>query len=220
MKKSIICLGLAAVFLFGGCDKKIKLDNNDLGFYDKKNGIQYEICSMRAVRPLAVGEEYATDGENIYYTIPFQEPKEYICDRIEGVSYVYRASTMAEITINNFNPIAAFVYIEGEASLPVSTFYCAQEFLPEELRGENMQDDSELVYSIRDALIKDERVMVKDQDIDHKNDFYLRLLSADYPGLYYMVVFFTDINGEAYIRDRGTNDVVAAPVDLTLRIIG
>ncbi len=220
MKRAIMCIMLSLLILLGGCDGKIKLEQKNEGFYDEKNDITYVVCSMLAVRPLKVGEEYATDGENTYYTIPWQEPKEFICDNVEGISYVYRADTLEDITINNFEPVAAFVYIEGEASLAVDTFYAAQEYLPEELRGEDRRDDSELVYGIRDALKEGERVTVTESEIDSENDFYLRLLSAKYPGLYYTVIFYSDTHGRSYLKDRGTGESVVAPVDLVVRILG
>ena len=203
-------------FLLSGCDNKIKLEEKGASFYDKENDILYVPCAERAVRPLQVGEEYATDGKLTYYTIPWQEPKEFICDNVGGVSIVYRASTIEDITVNNFNPIAIRVYMEGLSSRYLTTFYCEQKYLDEEDKNPNLQDDSELVYSIRDSLIYDEKVSVTAELTDKM--YYLRLLSADYPGLYYTVVYVTDVNGEQYLLDRGTNQYVLARDDLVARM--
>ncbi|HOJ47326.1 MAG TPA: hypothetical protein PLD48_00460, partial [Bacillota bacterium] len=96
MKKrfiSVICVILASVFLLSGCDKKISVTPNEKGFYDEKNNIQYVPCSALAVRPVyeaSEKDEYATDGKNVYYKIQFEDPKRFICDKQEGVSFVYR----------------------------------------------------------------------------------------------------------------------------------
>jgi hypothetical protein len=218
MKKTILCLALAATFVFGGCGNKLEI--NSEGFYDNKNDIQYVPCAYLAVRPVQVGDEYATDGELTYYKIPWQDPTEFICDSVEGVSFVYRASTVDDVTINNFNPIGARVYVEGTSSVYIDSFYCAQEYLPDELKSDDLVDDSALIYSIRDSLIDDERVTINSDDILTDDMYHIRLLSADYPGLYYDVLFFTDANGEQYLEDRGTGEYVLARDDLVARMIG
>ncbi len=106
--------------------------------------------------------------------------------------------------------------MEGLSSRYLTTFYCEQKYLDEEDKNPNLQDDSELVYSIRDSLIYDEKVSVTAELTDKM--YYLRLLSADYPGLYYTVVYVTDVNGEQYLLDRGTNQYVLARDDLVARM--
>lgn len=223
MKKrfsGVVCLILAFVFLLSGCDNKIKVKPNDEGFYDEKNDIQYVLCSPLAVRPVhevSEKDEYATDGENIYYKIQFEDPKRFICDSQEGVSFVYRNAKLDDITIENFYPIAAQIYV-GDVTY-LSSFYCEQKYLPDELKDENAPDDSALVYAIRDALIHDEAVYVSEENMSDKNVYYFRLLSAVYPGLYYSVVFFTDTKGEAYLVDRGTGKTVVCPDIVKARMV-
>ncbi|HAN22065.1 MAG: hypothetical protein A2Y15_01445 [Clostridiales bacterium GWF2_36_10] len=221
MKKMIICFILVVVVILGGCNKPqpLKVEPTELGFYDKKNDIQYVMCSEKDVRPLEVGEEYATDGKITYYKIPWEKTERFICDSIEGVSYVYRALTVEDITINNFNPVSAFIYLEGERSLYLDTLYCEQKYLPDDKKDENQRDDSAIVYSIRDALISGERVNVAFEDMLPDDQYFIRLLSPDYPGLYYIVIFFTDINGEAYLRIRGEDITVLAPDIVELKMI-
>lgn len=223
MKKwfAAICLMLASVLLLSGCDRKISVKPNEKGFYDKKNGIQYVPCSALAVRPVyevSEKDEYATDGENVYYKIQFEDPENFICDKIDGVSFVYRNEKLEDITIHNFNPIAAFIYLGDTTYL--NTFYCEQKYLPEDLRDESAPDDSELVYAIRDALKYGEAVYVSENNMSDEHVYYLRLLSADYPGLYYSVVFYTDTKGQAYLEDRGTGKSVICPDNVKARMIG
>jgi hypothetical protein len=224
MKKNFlytVCLLLAAVFLLSGCDKKLSVKLNDNGFYDKKNDIQYVPCSERAVRPVNdVGEkdEYATDGDTTYYKIKFEKSENFLCDKKDGVSFVYRNSKLEDITIKNFNPIAAQIWL-GDATY-LDTFFCAQKYLPDEKKDESAPDDSALVYAIRDALKNGEAVTVDSSNMSTEHEYYLRLLSADFPGLYYTVIFYTDKKGAAYIEDRGSGISVACPDNVKKRLIG
>ncbi len=223
MKKSFfgtICLILALVLLLGGCDKKISVTPNEKGFYDEKNGIQYVPCSALAIRPVhevSEKDEYATDGKNTYYTIQFEKPENFICDKIDSVSFVYRNEKLDDITIENFNPIAADIYLGNNVRL--DTFYCEQKYLPDDLKDESAPDDSELVYAIRDALISGETVYVSEENMSDENVYYFRLYSNVYPGLYYLVVFYTDIKGEAYLEDRGTSRSVLCPDNVKARMV-
>jgi hypothetical protein len=223
MKKNFlgaICMILASVFFLSGCDKKISMTPNDEGFYDKEHDIQYVPCAELAIRPVyEVGEkdEYATDGETIYYKIQFEKPENFVCDKKDGVSFVYRNSKLDDITIENFNPIAAHIYLGDTTYL--STFYCEQKYLPDDLKDENAPDDSELVYAIRDALKYGESVYVSNENLSSENVYYFRLLSNNYPGLYYSVVFYTDNKGEAYLQDRGTRKSVLCPENIKKRMV-
>lgn len=215
MKKGALCFIIAAVFIFSGCG--VKLQENSDGFYDKKNDIQYIPCAYFAVKSITIGDEYATNGDFIYYTIKWQKSTEFICDADDCV---YRASSIEEITVKNFNPVAVDVYVEGTDSRYLASFYCSPDLLPDELKKNGQQDDSALVYSIRDSMINDQRVTVAENDILEEDMYHLRLLSADYPGLYYDLLFFTDKNGEEYLMDRGTGEYVLARDDLVTRMIG
>ncbi|HPP86126.1 MAG TPA: hypothetical protein PK795_09535, partial [Bacillota bacterium] len=143
--------------------------------------------------------------------------KRFICDKQEGVSFVYRNAELDDITIASFHPISAQIYLGDTTYL--STFYCEQKYLPDDLKDENAPDDSALVYAIRDALIKDEAVYVGEENMSDKNVYYIRMLSAVYPGLYYLVVFFTDVKGEAYLVDRGTGKTVVCPDIVKARMV-
>ena len=224
MKKKFlcsVCLLLVAVFLLSGCGKKLSVEPNDKGFYDKKNDIQYVPCSERAVRPVnEVNEkdEYATDGDTTYYKIKFEKPENFLCDKEDGVSFVYRNSKIDDITIKNFNPIAAQIWL-GDATL-LDMFLCEQKYLPDDLKEESAPDDSAIIYAIRDALKSGEIVNVDSANMSTEHEYYIRLLSADYPGLYYTVIFYTDKKGEAYLEDRGTGSSVVCPDNVKKRIIG
>jgi hypothetical protein len=86
------------------------------------------------------------------------------------------------------------------------------------LKDESAPDDSEMVYAIRDALISGETVYVSEENMSDENVYYFRLYSNVYPGLYYLVVFYTDTKGEAF-EDRGTSRSVLCPDNVKARMV-
>ena len=220
-KRALLAAFLAVLLCAAGCGESLpKFTPVEDGFLDEEHDIRYISCNRLALRPLEVGKEYATDGTDTYYTVPFEDPKRFICDNHNGISYLFRAADVEEPTIETFHPIAADIYLEGEASVYVGSLYCEKKYLDEELQGESNRDDSDLVYAIRDALIKDEHVEVPPDKFSGEDMFFIRLLSADYPGLYYTTVFYTDTDGVAYLMDRGSMKTVLCPQIVTARMIG
>ena len=57
-------------------------------------------------------------------------------------------------------------------------------------------------------------------ELTEENEFYIRLYSENYPGLYYEVGFCTDENGMAYLTDMVTGKTVPCPDEVTVRMIG
>ncbi len=224
MKRVLSLLLCFAVLLaLCSCEPKKYVKYGDNGFVDAETGIEYVMCSASlSLRPLTVEDEYCrVNKEDIFYTIQWQEPTEYLADyEVEEAAFVYRASTLPDITMENFEPVAALIYAEGNASICLEKFYCEAKYLPEDMQDDNLVDDSALVYAIRDAINGNETVSA---DLDAASDldtYYIRLLSAKYPGLYYIIVFFTDSNGDSYLTDRSTGKTVPSPAALTLRMIG
>ena len=60
-------------------------------------------------------------------------------------------------------------------------------------------------------------VPAKAEDLDDL--FYIRLLSQDYPGLYYIVSFF-GYNGRYFLRDDTSHKTVYYPYDIIVRMVG
>ena len=195
----------------------------EMGFRDEETGIEYVNCSVIAIKPLAMSEEpYCEAGEIPYYSVNFEEPSRFLCDfdKESGSSIVFRNRELPDITIENFNAIAAFLYIDGVQPQRVAQLYADDEYLPEELKGQNPSQDTARVKQIVDALVNGEARTVSPSDYSDEDVYYFRLLSQDYPGLYYSVCFFGDIHGRYYVQDMATFRVADAPAEITAWIVG
>ena len=215
---SLLCLTL----LLSSCNRPNHGTQTELGFRDDTTGIEYVACNVIAVKPLAMDEVYCQAGGVSYYQISFEEPSRFLCDldAASGSSIVYRNRDLPDITLETFNAIAAFLYIDGLTPVRVAQLYADDEFLPEELRGQNPSQDTALVRQITDALLNGTERIVSAADSSDENLYYFRLLSADYPGLYYSVCFFGDIYGRYYVQDMATFRTVDAPSEITAWIVG
>lgn len=189
----------------------------DYGFTDPETGIEYEMFSNSfSVYALEKESPLCNDGDVQYYSVKWEDSSKFLCDK-DGV--VYKAVGIPDLTIDVFDPVAAFVYY-GSAYL--TTLYCEEKYRDPEIsypEDTEFQDDSDLVYSIRDAILNEPETLLPAK-LDDDNTFILRMLSANYPGLYYVVVFAVDLDGNCYIYDRATRKAVYAPQDIIDRFIG
>lgn len=184
--------------------------------------MEYELCSPFAVKPVSLGDAYAKFDNTVFYTIPYQKPDEFLCDYDEasGSSFVYRNAGLPPVTVETFDAIAAWIYLDGPEPAMVGQFYADDRYLPEEKRGLNASQDTELVRSITSALVSGEAVTVPDSEYTDSDTYYFRLLGERYPGLYYLVCFFADTNGRYYLEDMGTMKIVACPEAVRNRMVG
>ena len=212
-----LVLGLALVFT--ACSSVVDVKSDDKGFIIDDTGIGYILCG-RSVNALKVGEVYARDQYgNEYCRIPHEEPARFLCDNDKDLPRVYRAEGVEDITIKNFNPVAAYLYLEGEVSLYIDMFVAEAKYTG---KG-NKDDDSEYTYALRDAMTTQEPVLLTAptiNDVDSDYTVFIRLLSPDYPGLYYEVVFWRDFNGVNYLEDRSTGYSYLCPYKVTARLWG
>ena len=189
----------------------------EYGFTDPETGIEYEMFSNPiSVYALEKDQPLCNDGDIQYYSVKWEDSSKFLCDR-DGV--VYKAVGVPDITIDTFDPVAAFVYY-GSAYL--TTLYCEEKYRDPEVsypEDTEFQDDSDLVYGIRDAILNEPATELP-LELDDDNTFILRMLSANYPGLYYVVVFTTDTEGNSYLYDRATRKAVYAPEDVVDKFIG
>ncbi|MCH5184177.1 MAG: hypothetical protein J1E00_08385 [Oscillospiraceae bacterium] len=194
-----------------------------LVFRDDSTGIEYVNCNILAVKPLSMSDEpYCKAAGISYYAIDFEDPSRFLCDydKETGSSFVYRNRELPDITIENFNAIAAFLYIDGVQPQRVAQLYADDEYLPDELKGLNPSQDTALVRQITDALVNGEERVVGQGESSDEDVFFFRLLSADYPGLYYSVCFFGDIYGRYYVQDLANFRTVDAPAEIVAWIVG
>ncbi len=217
-----LCLLLACLLLLAGCDNVHSAEHVELGFIDKKTDIEYTSCNVLAIKPITIEDAYCEADDATYYRIQFEDPADFLCDydQASGSSIVYRNKNLPDITIENFDAVAAFLYLDGVTPVKVAQLYADDEYLPEELRGQNPSQDTALVRQITDALIGGDERTVSDADYIEDDTYYFRLLSPDYPGLYYSVCFFGDRYGRYYIEDMGTFKIVDAPTEIIAWIIG
>ena len=57
-------------------------------------------------------------------------------------------------------------------------------------------------------------------NLDEEYSIHIRLLSPDYPGLYYLIAFFRDYNGVNYLYDRGAKKAVICPENVLIGLFG
>lgn len=217
-----LCALLACMLLLAGCNGPHRAVHVDLGFVDKKTDVEYTACNVLAVKPITVEDVYCEADDTPYYQIQFEDPARFLCDydQASGSSIVYRNKTLPDITIENFGAVAAFLYLDGKTPVKVGQLYADDEYLPDELKGQNPSQDTDRVNLITNALIGGEERTVPDSDYVEDNTYYFRLLSPDYPGLYYSVCFFGDRYGRYYLEDMGTFKIVDAPSEIVAWIIG
>jgi hypothetical protein len=86
----------------------------------------------------------------------------------------------------------------------------------EEEKNERGEELTEVVEAIEEATEVTE-VAVTEETIE--NHYSIRLLSADYPGLYYLVSFFK-YNGRCFLRDSRIGKTVYSPYEVNVRMIG
>lgn len=211
---------LLLVYLLSHCDFERKPDphkgNLESGYtlVDSESGIKYVRCPQ-GIGANVIKDEYLTvgSGDIKLYTIVFEDPKEFISEAKDalGGSFVYRAESTEEIKLESYAPISAGIY---KNDMEIDNFYVdsvAEEY--------SVTDGTMLTKCIQDALLTDEDVKDTGEYTD-KNDFYIRLYSKKYPGLYYEVMFFTNTDGVAYLLDMVTGKTVLCPDIITAEMIG
>lgn len=219
-------LVLLLVFLLSHCDGKEDIPDPHSGnmestyITDSKTGIRYVRCP-KGIGANTLKDAYLTmstggSSEGIsFYTIMFEDPEKFISEakNVLGGAYVYRSTETTEITLEGFDSVSAGIFM-GELNSAIDHFYSKS------VADENgVEDGSKYVKLINDALLNGKQTEPTGALTD-EDEFYIRLYSENYPGLYYEVVFCTDENGVAYLRDMVTEKTVLCPDELTVRMIG
>ena len=237
--KNLISILLCIIFAFCAVSCKklpvvIDVSQSDERetYKNPETGVVYVECSM-ALMPVKIDEAYCkSESGSVYATVRFQDPLEFLCDDTRDTgytSYVYRASTIPDITMENFEPIASQVYKEGEVAIFMGQLTAEKQYLDQSIQdlidtyseGESpIPDDSETVYAIRDIMCGEaaEGVFPFDDVVDKDCMLHLRLLSATYPGLAYIVVYYRTLDGNDYLYDYGSQKSYECPLDITLRL--
>lgn len=191
------------------------VQENKVVFEDKETGIGYIRCPSGIGANTLKEHPYLKIGETIVlYEIDFQDPKQFISESKEADfgSFVYRAENVAPITMESFAPVAAAIY---KNDIQTGMFY--SEEAAASSNGQ-IQAGTKYIDAIKQAFAGAEAELTG--EATDKNSFYIRLLSKNFQGLYYEVLFFTDVNGVAYIKDYVTGKTVRSPDVLTAQMIG
>ncbi len=213
---------LASSLVFSGCHFRGK-DTED-GFYDPNTKTEYAYCTPMKLYPVNHGEEeyltinYEDGTKTVFYTVDFEDPLEFICYEDSGYYFLARNKDIEEPSVSEFNPIAASIY--GSSNLNfLASFYADNEYLPDELKEHNPTEDTWLCQMVAEYITEGENVSVPAKAEDLEDLYYIRLLSQDYPGLYYLISFF-GYNGRYFLRDSSINKTVYCPRDIVIRMVG
>ena len=227
MKRFITYILLFAIVgcsgMLSACNKNG--ENTDYGFYDPNTDTEYTYCTPSKLYPVTADEEeeYLTiqqkDGSSrVFYKVYFEDPLEFLCYKDAGYFFLAMNRDMDEPTVTEFNPIAASIYSETNLT-KIGDFYADNEYLPDEKKEHSPTEDSWLCQMIAQHIDERENVNVMATAEEITNIYRIRLLSQDYPGLYYLITFF-EYNGRYYLEDKSINKTVVCPNDVVARMVG
>lgn len=214
---------LGASALLSSCGNKG--DATEFGFYDSRNDVEYIYSPPNKLYPITPEkeEEYLTveneDGTStVFYKVAFEDPRDFLCYEIEGFYFLAQNKEMEEMTIMDFNPIAASIYNETNL-LSMGSFYADNEYLPDEKKEHSPTEDTWICQLIAKQILEGEAVNFVANPDNISNVYHLRMYSQDYPGVYYLITFF-EYNGRHFLEDKSANKIVYCPNDVVSRLVG
>lgn len=218
--KRILALALAVISIFLVSCSDAELTEN--GFIDVNTGIEYVSVTPMGLYPVEASEEFLTvkegDVETVYYEVWFESTSRFLCYEVEGNYFLVRSTKVKEPSITEFDPIAASIYA-GNNTLYIDSLYADNEYLPEDKQSPDHVGESALCKLIAETIEQGEAVNVSVTEETIENLYSIRLLSADYPGLYYLVSFFK-YNGRCFLRDSRIGKTVYSPYEVNIRMVG
>lgn len=220
MKKiKILSLLFAALFVFTACQNYQNLRITENGaLFNKATGKYYYPCSA-SIGAFELNGKCAKVGNEYFYKIKHEETEDFISDEFK-TGGVYRGENVPEITLENFKAVAAKIYVVGELDILIDEFMVSKDLMPPDIQpGENYVDGTEYTNAVVDAILNGENLPVPIY-IDNAATVHIRLLSSEYEGLTYTVIFMMDINGDCYLYDRGASKCVEAPKIIVKRYVG
>ena len=222
MKRSLIAIILLLSLCLCACDEYEVLRKTEEGnLWNRSSGITYVSCGL-SVKAYSVdtSDVYAKAGKSKYYKIQFEDPTCFITEEDNVMGGVYRNSELSPITLSNFNAVSAHIYVIGTVELIVDQFLAAKKYFDEDYPfDENYVDGTPYTNAVVEAMLTGDNVLVQTY-VDEDETRHIRLLSPDFPGLSYTIIFMKDINGDCYLYDRETKVCVIAPEIIVERMIG
>ncbi|MBR4279224.1 MAG: hypothetical protein IKT34_03500 [Clostridia bacterium] len=220
--KRILLLFLAVLMTVAlvSCDKDGVVDGEATphGFKNPETGIEYVECTPKGLYAVNKGDDFITVGADIYSTVLHEDSERFLCIEDSGELLLYRALDVKEPNVSEFKPIAAQVYSSTNTTL-ITYFYADNKYLPDDKKEHNPSEDSALCELIAKHLTEGEAVTINATYDTITDQYFIRLLSQDYPGLYYLVAFY-GFEGRYYLVDRATNKTVLCPYDVIVRMVG
>ncbi len=214
-----VCLVLCTLLLVS-CGNRG--ENTESGFVDPNTGIEYVPVTPMGLYPIDPEEEFITvkegEADTVYYKVWFEDSSEFLCYESEGYYFLMRATEVKEPTVIEFAPIAAFIY-NASNTVRIDQFFANSEYIPEDQQDDMTVGETELCRLVASSIMDGEAVSVPVTHDDIQNHFYIRLLSQEYPGLYYLVSFF-GYNGRYFLRDDAMGKTVYCPNDIIVRMVG
>lgn len=219
MKRFLAFILVTATLLLASCGWG---ELTEEGFIDPDTGIEYVEVTPMGLYPVDPGEEFITvkagESKTVYYEVYFEDTSRFLCYETEGYYFLVRSTEVKEPSVTEFNPIAASIYT-GSNTVYIDSLYANPEYLPEDKQDEVTYGESALCKLIAETIENGEAVDVPVTSDDIENHYAIRLLSADYPGLYYLVSFFK-YNGRCFLRDDSIGKTVYSPYDVNVRMVG
>ena len=185
-KTALLSVLLLCALIFSSCSGIVKMKYEEEYLLDSKNGIRYLKASV-SYEPVSTGEQYAkADGVELY-TIPGANVTEWLSEKFKGVGAVYYSENVHLPTIAEFNPTRAIICSGSEKLIGIAAI-----------------DDADVIREMCRLLDEGENA-----EITYIADSYpLKFVSADYPFLYYNVMYTATEDGGRYLYDRGTHKTV------------
>jgi hypothetical protein len=177
---------LVLATILTSCSGIIKMKYENGSLIDSKNGIRYLKASI-SYEPVSTGEQYAkADGIELF-TMSNADATEWLSEKFNGVGAVYYSEDVHLPTIAEFDPTRAIICSGSEKLIGLAAI-----------------DDEEVLRELCRLLDEGENA-----EITYIADSYpLKFISADYPFLYYNVMYTATEDGGRYLYDRGTHKTV------------
>ena len=223
-----VVLGLALLFgimylveyIRDKADEPVEFQSGEtaeIAFVDPETGKKFTACST-SLGTLNRTKPYGEFQGRSFYRVGLMD-ENWLAEgeAIDGLIYAAEGQSVPDLA--SFNAIAAQIYVDGVDNW-VGKFLPSEVYLedPESL-GDNYVDESHYTNLTVTSLVHGEDVGTV-VNVNPAYTYYIRLLSADYPWLYYEVSFLRDTNGINYLFDRGTGKTVKCPDELTVRLCG
>ena len=222
MTKRIFSVFLAVLmaFCFVACNKDGLADCEATphGFVNPDTEIEYVQVAEKGLYAVNKGDDYIKVDNEIYSAVLHEEPERFLCIEDSGELLLYRAKDVKEPNVSEFKPIAAQIY-NSTNTVCITYFYADNKYLPEDKQELNPTEDSYICELIAKQLTEGEAVTVNATYDTIQDQYFIRLLSQDYPGLYYLVVFY-GYEGRYYLYDRAAGKTVLCPHDIIVRMVG